>query len=1108
MPEQCDNKYEVKVNRTVEYCAGVLHRYFFKIGVVQEKVHNAWTKHITGGFSFIQDVVGDKHVDLINVLAQAYVTDFSGSNYIQLVCDVWMRLPAKYLQNATLQNEQKIKITAIGKILASLLILNAEYQKAVIVLRDIVQIDPSDVTSRLVSLKLLAQLGEWDVLGHLLAEEKNLQAGSRDHNNILKLLELLHRVHTLNKNMSSLTICNGTSEYIAEKSTTFGECEAAAIAYKIRIAGSRLPYADLQKIGDPIANRKHELRNSHILAKSRIPSFFNENGRNLLLRTYYKTEEFQKLMTTVGSTALLKSCADLATFFDTTRTYISDCLDSGLLKESACHAVTHLRDTLRLAVPIHLLRSTSLYIGVRQYSPEFLVRARECTEILLSHNAGKEKQHELKQKTIGKETRKSSSQSSVRVIETHKKDCTCLFCSTSVFSTVFRLEVGIAKLAHALYRNPDCEKFYHVWTEQTLPLFSDENALFRSKFPGCKSDRLNAEQSTSYVEAIARWALTLLPQHVAKPKVQELINEALEHACGNAISLRPTWLLLKQLTRLHEPAKAILTDQENDLAIIERSMNSMSFDQPTTPARGRPRRTTKTVKKYAELSEEVLVARDEEFLAFNHLMIREWRTRICSYLAQHCKDPFEKAYFLAETTLCGLRQNIRAHFSSEKETYFHSSVDDFRNDVANIPEDLTVVQLFVDHNKILWFSRIHSKIQPLTIPIADLTSSTVIDKMQKLLDENKETVNNQDSKTFWRSRKALDHKLERILVDVQNEWFGPLVHFLLPYSAKLPSTSVTQLAKSGLSKDSCKSLICAASCSNSKEEWLPLVKIICELERIPYEPVITIASTIYDKLDLVQQEAIEKAVMDKFTILNLPPELSFIHFESTAFLQDYPLICRIPSFKLFCNLINNTESVPKPVNGRKSYFVLNPGGDLPDTEKRVGSVVESYKFDGITGVVPESAQITAVLNKYDVFFYIGHGSGGRYFGRHIIRSSKCRAVSILMGCDSAAITLEGPGFDGQSVVYDYLIARCPCVVGCLWMVTDGEIDRYFVALLDYCFSHLQAKSIEDVAKKITTKRGYRTLLRGIAKAREKCHLKYLTGGAVVSYGLPVVSQIV
>jgi Peptidase family C50 len=51
---------------------------------------------------------------------------------------------------------------------------------------------------------------------------------------------------------------------------------------------------------------------------------------------------------------------------------------------------------------------------------------------------------------------------------------------------------------------------------------------------------------------------------------------------------------------------------------------------------------------------------------------------------------------------------------------------------------------------------------------------------------------------------------------------------------------------------------------------------------------------------------------------------------------------------------------------------------------------------------------------------------------------------------------EGPNFDGRSSIYEYLTAKCPCVIGCLWTVTDGDIDRFFMALVNSCFSQLAA----------------------------------------------------
>jgi separase len=129
------------------------------------------------------------------------------------------------------------------------------------------------------------------------------------------------------------------------------------------------------------------------------------------------------------------------------------------------------------------------------------------------------------------------------------------------------------------------------------------------------------------------------------------------------------------------------------------------------------------------------------------------------------------------------------------------------------------------------------------------------------------------------------------------------------------------------------------------------------------------------------------------------------------------------------------------VDGRKSFYVLNPDGDLTDTQKRIAEFIDRFQWNGLTGQIPTKDQLQVALNQHDLFLYIGHGSGGRYFGRSTVRESNCRAVTLLMGCSSLRTVDEGPGFDGRSVIHEYLIAQCPCIIGCLWLVTDGEIDR-------------------------------------------------------------------
>ncbi|WKY07447.1 hypothetical protein Q1695_007139 [Nippostrongylus brasiliensis] len=134
---------------------------------------------------------------------------------------------------------------------------------------------------------------------------------------------------------------------------------------------------------------------------------------------------------------------------------------------------------------------------------------------------------------------------------------------------------------------------------------------------------------------------------------------------------------------------------------------------------------------------------------------------------------------------------------------------------------------------------------------------------------------------------------------------------------------------------------------------------------------------------------------------------------------------------------------------------------------------------------------------------MGHGSGSRYFGRRVISENTVNAVSILMGCGSVRLAPFGWGMDGKSVVFDYTVAQCPSVVGCLWTVTDGEIDRYFMALADLCFS-------SDANRTLTGAEGgggrLRVLVEAMHRARSKCKLPHLTGAAVVSYGVPVVAM--
>lgn len=71
------------------------------------------------------------------------------------------------------------------------------------------------------------------------------------------------------------------------------------------------------------------------------------------------------------------------------------------------------------------------------------------------------------------------------------------------------------------------------------------------------------------------------------------------------------------------------------------------------------------------------------------------------------------------------------------------------------------------------------------------------------------------------------------------------------------------------------------------------------------------------------------------------------------------------------------------------------------------------------------------------------------------------------------------------LAHTHMHTHSPSVVGCLWEVTDGDIDRFSKALL----------------KSITSNSSYLSTIVG--DSRRACKLPWITGAAPVVYGVPV-----
>ncbi|KAI5115617.1 hypothetical protein M0805_000566 [Coniferiporia weirii] len=192
-----------------------------------------------------------------------------------------------------------------------------------------------------------------------------------------------------------------------------------------------------------------------------------------------------------------------------------------------------------------------------------------------------------------------------------------------------------------------------------------------------------------------------------------------------------------------------------------------------------------------------------------------------------------------------------------------------------------------------------------------------------------------------------------------------------------------------------------------------------------------------------------------------------------------------------------------PVDPSKGYFVLNPGGDLSGTEGRFKGWVNDLRkvgWDGIVGQAPSEQQLLNALSRKELVVYFGHGGAEQYVRSHKLRHLQRCAATMLWGCSSGALRDMGD-FDRTGTPNNYMLAGCPSLVANLWDVTDRDIDKFAQAV----FHKLRLEPAE-VEKWRKGKRGPQdgkvSVAAAVAQSRDACKLKYLTGAAVVVYGIP------
>ncbi|KAL4805931.1 peptidase family C50-domain-containing protein [Aspergillus unguis] len=391
-------------------------------------------------------------------------------------------------------------------------------------------------------------------------------------------------------------------------------------------------------------------------------------------------------------------------------------------------------------------------------------------------------------------------------------------------------------------------------------------------------------------------------------------------------------------------------------------------------------------------------------------------------------------------------------------------------------------------------------------------------------------VDRQAKKEWWKNREALDRRMENLLQNIENVWFGgfrgifsPIPHdekSLERFASSLENILDKHLPsrqKGGRAEgprltlhSNVLELFVGVKDLDEQEDpedtLMDLLYFVVDIlqfqgERNAYDEV-DFDMMVVETLDAVRayhenaQEEVRKQPNN--TVLVLDKSLHLFPWESLPCLQGLP-VCRVPSLECVRDRVLQfrAQKTNFGINRRNGTYILNPTGDLQTTQGTFEKDLSNMKnWTGIVNRQPSEEEFKESLESKSLFLYFGHGSGAQYIrGRTIKRLDQC-AVAFLMGCSSGTLTEAGE-YEPYGTPMNYLQAGSPALVATLWDVTDKDIDRFAKATFEH-WGLLGDKACgEGIGDAVS-------LDAAVSQSRGACVLKYLNGAAPVVYGVPGV----
>ncbi|XP_028140260.2 uncharacterized protein LOC114334421 [Diabrotica virgifera virgifera] len=215
--------------------------------------------------------------------------------------------------------------------------------------------------------------------------------------------------------------------------------------------------------------------------------------------------------------------------------------------------------------------------------------------------------------------------------------------------------------------------------------------------------------------------------------------------------------------------------------------------------------------------------------------------------------------------------------------------------------------------------------------------------------------------------------------------------------------------------------------------------------------IVSVVRTIGEKFYLRKGSTEKKHPV----ILIVHDSLDYFPWEQIDVLADQP-VYRLPSLHfLYCLFKEHESDIVDGYKVVRNYdqgrYVVNPTNDLPAMETRMMAFFNYWlpTWTGIVGKKPSKEEFLAFLTSSEILSFNGHGSGNYLVSSEQLQKTFVKAVVLLFGCSSSRIYRADPQTEMFGDYYTYLIARCPCVIGMLWTVTDKSTDDLTSDFLSY-----------------------------------------------------------